>query len=449
MLSDAAAIWSELQKYELWKGRPRVFLNEMAERTGILGASYDEGDDWRFQHRAFREALVAESLGEALAAAALGEGSGPSGPESPRASGWESFRRELERHALAGDRWVEPYILCVEASDDPDSLIHQIVRIDRTFGLRALARVKNIKPSTLQEILALTEDWKGRRDIFLKLIGQLQRPAEGIRLLQRVMVTTRNGNDLFFIEQALMEAARQWPDLQELVGETVGALFSHLGSPNPSLFRSLKTAQGEAKLWCEVPAGRLLIGHDGGPEEEPVLQVTFGSPFHLSAVPVTRRQYAAFDPEHDSSGWLPDLPVVRVTWYAAQAFCRWLSRSGWSGARLPTELEWEYACAAGGSQEPWWCSLGELPSAAWFRDNSEGRCHAVATRQASPLGLYDLHGNVREWCLDRWQPGYGAPEPREDDLNAARPLRAAATQTQPKGCGAPPAKPPCPGRRAR
>jgi formylglycine-generating enzyme required for sulfatase activity len=452
---EAAEVWRGLQQYEPWRSLPRAYLDEMATKTGILAAY--EGDDWRFQHRAFREALVAESLAESLTALLAGgrEQPLPETGASPRAAGWEPFFDTLRRRADTGDRWVEPYALCVEASADPDLVIRRIVGINRTFGLRALSGVHGLKSETLQEILELDDDWRRRRDVILKLSDLAGDPTTAVRLLEMVSRTTSNGNDFFFVEQALAEAARRWPELADLAQTVVGDLFSHLAPPDPTLFRTFQTGEEVRPLWCEVPAGSFLMGDSSsGPEEGPVHQVVFDAPFRLSAVPVTRRQYADFDPRHDPAGWLPDLPVVRVTWYAAQAFCRWLSRSGaeWTGARLPTEEEWEHACAAGGGEDRWWCGDQELDEAAWFRDNAEGRCHAVATRRASPLGLYDLHGNVHEWCLDRWRPDYGSSpgagpppagqagpaasmtpaEPRpplsEDDLGIARPVRGGSFQ---------------------
>ena len=452
LLEDAAEpVWRALQQHRPWKNLPREYLDEMATKTGIL-APY-EGEDWRFQHRAFREALIAESLGKPLSALlAGGREASVDTDAAAHAAGWETFMKEVQRRADAGDRWAEPYALCIEASADPDLVVRRIISVDRTFGLRALSGVHGLQPATLQEILALTDDWQRRRDVILRLIDLAGEPASGIRLLKMVLGTTSNGNDLFFIEQALAEAGRQWPDLEDLVQGALDAIFSHCPSPDPTLFLAVETGEGKVPLWREMPAGSFMMGDDeAGPEEGPAHEVIFTAPFRLSAIPVTRRQYAAFDPRHDPADWLPGLPVVRVTWYAAQAFCRWLAKSGtaWTGARLPTEEEWEYACAVSGSQGPWWCGEKELQEVAWFRDNAEGRCHAVATRRASPLGLYDLHGNVHEWCLNRWQPDHSsastapgglarptepalpvaprAPLP-EDELNAARPLRGGCYQ---------------------
>jgi formylglycine-generating enzyme required for sulfatase activity len=96
-------------------------------------------------------------------------------------------------------------------------------------------------------------------------------------------------------------------------------------------------------------------------------------------------------------------PALGMTWHAAAEYCRWLSAKTGHRYRLPTEAEWEYAARAG-STTPW--SSGKDPAtlaeAAWTADNSNGRPHPVSTRKPNAFGLYDMHGNVAEWTLDRY-----------------------------------------------
>jgi formylglycine-generating enzyme required for sulfatase activity len=100
-------------------------------------------------------------------------------------------------------------------------------------------------------------------------------------------------------------------------------------------------------------------------------------------------------------------PVISVSHHAAMEFCRWLSAKTGKRYRLPTEAEWEYACRAGTRTA---YSFGEVPiklsEYAWFRLNSEDAPHAVGLKKPNPWGLFDMHGNVAEWCLDLYDKDY-------------------------------------------
>jgi sulfatase modifying factor 1 len=136
------------------------------------------------------------------------------------------------------------------------------------------------------------------------------------------------------------------------------------------------------------------------------------SPFSIAAVPVTNELWARFDREPGSPPRRARrLPVVGVTWFEARLFARWV------GCELPTEAQWEYACGAGSSSQ--WCCADErdLRAHAWYSDNARGRVHKVGTRQPNSLGLFDLHGNVWEWCTDVYDADFYQRLPRHDPFN--------------------------------
>jgi formylglycine-generating enzyme required for sulfatase activity len=190
-----------------------------------------------------------------------------------------------------------------------------------------------------------------------------------------------------------------------------------------------------------LPAGPFLMGSaeaDAPPEERPPHRVTLSRPFYLGAFPVTQREYAAVmgvnpcDLAEANRGG-PDHPVEYVSWDEAVEFCKRLSarpaeRRAGRVYRLPTEAEWEYACRAGTET-----AFAFGPSLSSCQANFDGRCpHGGGPRgpyldRTSPVGsyppnawgLYDLHGNVYEWCADWFGPTYYAHSPARDPAGPA------------------------------
>src|SRR5581483_11557007 len=96
-------------------------------------------------------------------------------------------------------------------------------------------------------------------------------------------------------------------------------------------------------------------------------------------------------------------PVICITHHAAMEYCRWLSYKTGKAYRLPTEAEWEWACRAGTTTAySWGDDPKQAEDYAWFTDNSEDMTHPVGKKKPNPWGLYDMHGNVAEWCLDSY-----------------------------------------------
>jgi formylglycine-generating enzyme required for sulfatase activity len=108
-------------------------------------------------------------------------------------------------------------------------------------------------------------------------------------------------------------------------------------------------------------------------------------------------------------------PVICITHHAAMEYCRWLSKVTGKPYRLPTEAEWEWACRAGTTTT---YSFGDDPKKigeyAWLGANAEETPHKVGTKKPNPWGLYDMHGNVAEWCLDHYRKDYYGTFPLKD-----------------------------------
>jgi len=99
----------------------------------------------------------------------------------------------------------------------------------------------------------------------------------------------------------------------------------------------------------------------------------------------------------------PGYPVINITQYAASQFCKWLTAKTGHYYRLPTEAEWEYACRAGSEDAFYFVTTSNsIASYAWYKGNSDGKLHKGGMKVPNALGLYDMHGNVAEWVIDRY-----------------------------------------------
>ena len=185
-----------------------------------------------------------------------------------------------------------------------------------------------------------------------------------------------------------------------------------------------------------IPAGTFRMGDITGygteTDEHPVHDVTMTRSFLMSRTEVTQEQWAAVMGSAPSYFKGDGLPVEQVSWFDAVAYCNRLSlMEGFdtcysgrgagiacdfaaNGYRLPTEAEWEYACRAGTKTD---FSTGDmtgsgagydslLDRAAWYDKNSGGKTHAVGLKAPNAFGLFDMHGNVHEWCWDWYSSTY-------------------------------------------
>jgi formylglycine-generating enzyme required for sulfatase activity/N-acetylneuraminic acid mutarotase len=171
-----------------------------------------------------------------------------------------------------------------------------------------------------------------------------------------------------------------------------------------------------------VPAGRFIRGSGWEQEhrayDEHPHPVRLSRPFRIAATEVTQGQWKAVMGEARPGFSNDKLPVTEVSWRDAVAFCEKLGALEGRNYRLPTEAEWEYACRAG---SPGDFAGGRLDELGWFADNSDS-VQPVATRKPNAWGLYDMHGNVAEWCTDFYQPDY----PTEEVLDPSGPAEGAA-----------------------
>jgi formylglycine-generating enzyme required for sulfatase activity len=226
---------------------------------------------------------------------------------------------------------------------------------------------------------------------------------------------------------------------------------------------------GDVRLeMVRIPAGSFVMGGSGGGDDElPVHKVTISKPFYLGRYEVTVEQFRRFVEEtgyttdaekgtgfEGAFGWDRDTmefkmndkyswrntgfaqadshPVVNVSWNDAMEFCTWLGNKKGNRCRLPTEAEWEYACRAGtptryyhGDDAEGVAKVGNVPDADFEAqypelkgviNASDGYAYTspAGTFLPNPFGLYDMHGNVWEWCADWYDPEYYGMSMRDD-----------------------------------
>jgi formylglycine-generating enzyme required for sulfatase activity len=148
----------------------------------------------------------------------------------------------------------------------------------------------------------------------------------------------------------------------------------------------------------------------GDGREEPVHLVTVSN-FQISKYPITQKQWKAIMGNNPSYfKGCDDCPVEMVTWEDAQEFIAKLNAATGKNYRLPTEAEWEFAARGGNKSRGYkYSGSNDIDAVAWHVDNSEKKTHPVGTKAPNELGIYDMSGNVWEWCND-WYGSYSANE---------------------------------------
>lgn len=184
----------------------------------------------------------------------------------------------------------------------------------------------------------------------------------------------------------------------------------------------VETALGVDMKMVYVDSGSFLMGateEQGGyaeGDERPVHKVSL-SPYYIATVEVTQAQWKAVMGSDPSKFKGDNLPVESVNWEEAMDFCERLSEVTGKKYVLPTEAQWEFAARGGNlSQGYKYSGSDSIGEVAWYSENSGGQTHPVGEKKANELGLYDMSGNVWEWCLD-W---YGTYSP-EDAVNPQGP----------------------------
>lgn len=205
---------------------------------------------------------------------------------------------------------------------------------------------------------------------------------------------------------------------------TLATLACEKAGPSQSAGEALPTITTKSGIkMVVIPAGSFEMGSRRGREEEAFVHPVSVDSFQMDKYEVTQAEYERHNLPNPSHFKGPTLPVEQVTWAQAAFYCNARSRAEGlepcyneatgecnfqaEGYRLPTEAEWEYACRAGTVADySFGADARKLGEYAWFADNGQQKTHPVGQKKPNPWGLYDMHGNVAEWCNDPYDKGY-------------------------------------------
>ncbi|MFH1378130.1 MAG: SUMF1/EgtB/PvdO family nonheme iron enzyme [Planctomycetota bacterium] len=225
----------------------------------------------------------------------------------------------------------------------------------------------------------------------------------------------KNGLDKYWHPNDKLAYEANWLD-DELQGDPGQWDETGVAIPQPETI-SLDLGSGIGMELVLIPAGEFMMGaNDGNNCEKPIHKVIISKPFYMGKYEVTQEQYEKVMGTNQSKSKGAKKPVEMVSWDDAQEFCKHLSQKSGYTILLPTEAQWEYACCAGTTTK--WHSGDEeylLDDYAWY-DWGGVRYGTYPAGQKRPnsFGLYDMHGNVLEWCSDWGSDTYYSESPSVD-----------------------------------
>jgi formylglycine-generating enzyme required for sulfatase activity len=206
---------------------------------------------------------------------------------------------------------------------------------------------------------------------------------------------------------------------------------------------TLDIADGISMKFVLIPAGKFVMGgsiKEAGrcDDEGPCRIVTISKPFYMGIVEVTQQQFEAVMGSNPSKWKGPANPVDVARFSLTQEFCKKASEKTGKRLRLPTEAEWEYACRAGSHTR---FSFGddekEAADYCWYLANSKKGSNPVGQKRPNAWGLYDMHGNLWEWCQDMYSEAYDttdAVDPRGPKTGEAHVVRGGSWSYFPEYC---------------
>ena len=184
--------------------------------------------------------------------------------------------------------------------------------------------------------------------------------------------------------------------------------------PNSLKEKTIDMGNGIIMEFVLIPAGEFDMGSPPTEryrdnDEGPVHRVKISRPFYMGKYEVTQEQYYVIAKSKPSRFKEEGRPIENVSWNQANRFCKKLSEIKGGSYRLPTEAEWEYACRAGCQSRFYFGddpNNSQIEQYAWHSKNSDSATHPVGEKKPNSFGLYDMYGNVWEWCGDWYAADY-------------------------------------------
>ena len=357
-----------------WEGgSAEAFLRRVRDESGLL-TGWDQ-EHYGFMHLGFQEYLAAREI-------------------RTRSFKDPAVLKELASHF--GESWWREVGLLLVALEDPslfEPYMNEVVK------LPAFAEHSNL----IEEVLDDTAEISAKPFLDLARSKRGRTPAYWKRQLAALRILERLDPEAV---KELMPGLRKhpWPEIRKWAGAMDAEAIQDLIVAKPGGYELVRIPGGTFMMGSpETESGRV---NDEGPQHKVYIPDLF-----MGRYPVTNEEYELFmktnpkvlEPKYwgESRYNQSRHPVVGVSWDEAKRYAEW------AGLHLPTEAEWEYACRAGtktryytGEKE------SDLYRAGWYSKNSGGQPHPVGEKEPNRFGLYDMHGNVREWVEDKWHGSY-------------------------------------------
>ncbi|MBI5851902.1 MAG: SUMF1/EgtB/PvdO family nonheme iron enzyme [Planctomycetes bacterium] len=435
---------SDISRPWRWSGgdpEQPPFLLEL-KRTELFVPLDSSQRVWHFPLASLQDVLAAEALAvRAGLATPEGQTSRGAGEAKAVARLLDDLRKLAERASERINALGEALALLEAWIGDEEQKAAWLVGlhdIDARIGLRALGLAHRPPASAVAKLLARAET-EEKLEFWDGLIARVEDPKIASAVIRAAVPGLTSGVDRFAMEEVTHDLVAKG-SLGTATGQKLVSSVRFGRSTEELRLDPLAKfpGKGGGPLWERIDAERIGWSKNVFGVGDELTPMPVPQPFWMMAVPVTAEMYALFDAEYSVRWRGEDHPIAKlppsseaafdqknrrftnrhpavVTWFEAVAFTRWLNAValprakdllgceppvGWR-FRLPTELEWEWACRAGTTTK-FWCGKKLAREYAWFAEGDEGATHPVGLLRANDFGLRDMHGNQWEWCVDGW-----------------------------------------------